>query len=260
MNNTPVTIERPRDGVGLIRMESAPGHTVLSSDVRDALAQSITDLAADPAIRCIVIAGRGRMFAAGSDIKELANLGAIEKVRHDTRKKKLARALAACATPLIAAVNGYALGGGCELAMMCDIIVAGSSAKFGQPEVKLGIIPGSGGTQRLLRAVGKYRAMRYVLTGEAFTAQEALAMGLVSEVVPDEQLESRALDLASTIAVLPPLAVQQAKELLLLGADATLEAGLALEARANQVLFASRDKNEGMAAFIEKRKPNFEGN
>ncbi len=259
MSNQPVVAERPSEGVGLIRMGGQQERTTLSSELRQLLVRHIAELADDPAVRCIVLAGQGRTFAAGSDIRELASIGPIEKIEYDVRKRKLAQAIAACAKPLIAAVNGYALGGGCELAMMCDIIVAGSSAKFGQPEVKLGIIPGSGGTQRLLRAIGKYRAMRYVLTGEAFTAQDALAMGLVSDVVPDGEVESCAIGLAQTIAALPPLAVQQAKELLLFGASVPLEAGLALEAKSNQLLFASHDKIEGMAAFIEKRKPSFEG-
>jgi len=259
VSNTPVAVERPGDGVGLVRMGSPQARTVLSPEVREMLVRHIAELAEDPAVRCIVLAGQGRTFAAGSDIKELVDIGPIEKIAYDVRKRKLAQAITACAKPIIAAVRGHALGGGCELAMMCDIIVAGSSAKFGQPEVKLGIIPGSGGTQRLLRVIGKYRAMRYVLTGDSFTAHDALAMGLVSDVVPDEEVESRAIGLATAIAALPPLAVQQAKELLVLGANVTLEAGLALEAKTNQILFASSDKSEGMAAFIEKRKPRFKG-
>ena len=259
MSSASVAVERPVEGVGLIRMGDPQARTMLSPEVRELLVRHISGLADDPAVRCLVLSGQSRTFAAGSDIRELASIGPIEKIEYDVRKRKLAQAIAVCAKPIIAAVRGHALGGGCELAMMCDIIVAGSSAKFGQPEVKLGIIPGSGGTQRLLRAIGKYRAMRYVLTGEAFTAQDALAMGLVSDVVPDGEVESRAIGLAQTIAALPPLAVQQAKELLLFGASVPLEAGLALEAKTNQLLFASYDKSEGMAAFIEKRKPSFEG-
>jgi enoyl-CoA hydratase len=172
---------------------------------------------------------------------------------------KLWRAIAGCPKPVIAAVSGYALGGGCELAMTCDIIVAGESASFGQPEVKIGIIPGGGGTQRLARAVGKYKAMKYVLTGELIAAKEAFEMGLASEVVPDPEVEGRAIDLARQIAVLPPLAVQLAKEAVLAGMDAPMTSALALEAKSLQILFSSHDQKEGMRAFIEKRKPKFTG-
>jgi enoyl-CoA hydratase/carnithine racemase len=156
-------------------------------------------------------------------------------------------------------VRGFALGGGCELAMHADIIVAGDSAKFGQPEIRIGIIPGGGGTQRLPRAVGKFKAMKMLLTGDIITAQEADAMGLVSEVVPDAEVEARALALASQIALLPPIAARQIKECVLAGQDTSLHAGLMLEAKAIQLSFASFDQKEGMAAFIEKRKPGFEG-
>jgi len=156
-------------------------------------------------------------------------------------------------------VTGYALGGGCELAMTCDIIVAGESARFGQPEVKIGILPGGGGTQRLARAVGKYKAMKYVLTGDMMSAKEAFDMGLASEVVPDPEVEGRAIDLARQVAALPPLAVQLAKEAVLAGMDAPMTSALALEAKSLQILFSSQDQKEGMAAFIEKRKPKFIG-
>jgi enoyl-CoA hydratase/carnithine racemase len=143
--------------------------------------------------------------------------------------------------------------------MTCDIIVAGESARFGQPEVNIGIIPGGGATQRLTRAVGKYKAMKYILTGELFSAREALEMGLASEVVPDPEVEGRAIDLARQIAALPPLAVQLAKEAVLAGMDAPLSSALALEAKSSQILFSSQDQKEGMRAFIEKRKPRFSG-
>ena len=160
---------------------------------------------------------------------------------------------------MIAAVRGFALGGGCELAMHADIIVAGDSAKFGQPEIRIGIIPGGGGTQRLPRAVGKFKAMKMLLTGDIISAQEADAMGLVSEVVPDAEVEARALALATQIAQLPPLAARQIKECVLAGQDMSLHSALMLEAKSIQLSFASFDQKEGMAAFIEKRKPGFEG-
>ncbi|MEP4861523.1 MAG: enoyl-CoA hydratase-related protein, partial [Alphaproteobacteria bacterium] len=156
-------------------------------------------------------------------------------------------------------VSGFALGGGLELAMHADIIVAGRSARLGQPEVKVGIMPGAGGTQRLTRAVGKFRAMLLCLTGKLIDAEEAYAMGLVSEVVDDDQVMTRATELAGQIAKLPPIAVAQIKELILLGPDAPLQTALAMERKAVQLLFATSDKQEGMQAFLEKRKPNFIG-
>src|SRR5919106_1029364 len=161
--------------------------------------------------------------------------------------------------PVIAAINGYALGGGLELAMCCDVIIAGESAKLGQPEVRVGIMPSAGGTQRLTRAVGKFHAMRICLTGRPISAAEAHQIGLVSQVVPDAEVVDAALDMAGDLTRLPPLAVMQIKEAILAGQDASLEAGLTLERKAFQLLFASADQREGMQAFLEKRHPNFKG-
>jgi enoyl-CoA hydratase/carnithine racemase len=252
-----VLVERPSEGVALVRINRPEARNALNMEVRRLLAQRLTDMAAEADVRCLVITGNEKAFAAGADIKEMANAGTIEMLQRGTLK--LWSTIAACPKPVIAAVNGFALGGGCELAMSCDIIIAGESAKFGQPEVKIGIIPGGGGTQRLARAVGKYKAMRYVLTGDIFDARTAYEMGLVSEIAPDAEVEKRALDLARQIAELPPLAIEQAKEAVLRGMDASLETGLALEAKAIQLLFSSQDQKEGMAAFIEKRKPKFVG-
>ncbi|MBX9811567.1 MAG: enoyl-CoA hydratase/isomerase family protein [Burkholderiales bacterium] len=257
MTTPVVLVERPAEGVALVRINRPEARNALNLEVRKLIAQHLTELGDDETTRCIVLAGNDKSFAAGADIKEMAGAGTIEMLARGTHK--LWRAIAACPKPVIAAVNGFALGGGCELAMTCDIIIAGESAKFGQPEVKIGIIPGGGGTQRFTRAVGKYKAMRYVLTGDLFSAKEAFDMGLVSEIVADAEVEKRALEMAQQIAALPPLAIQQAKEAVLRGMDAALDTGLALETKALQILFSSQDQKEGMAAFIEKRKPKFSG-
>ena len=252
-----VLAERPAEGVGLVRINRPDARNALNLAVRKLLAKHLTEMGDDPSIRCIVLTGNDKAFAAGADIKEMAGAGAIEMLLRGTHK--LWRTIGACPKPVIAAVSGFALGGGCELAMTCDIIIAGEGARFGQPEVKIGIIPGGGGTQRLPRAVGKYKAMRYLLTGDLISAKEASDMGLVSEIVPDAEVEKRAIAMAQQIAELPPLAIEQVKECVLRGLDAALDTGLALETKAIQMLFASQDQKEGMAAFIEKRKPKFQG-
>ena len=252
-----VLTERPAEGVGLIRINRPEARNALTTEVRRLLGEHLSSMADDPTIRCIVLTGNEKAFAAGADIKEMAEAGAIEILQRGSQK--LWRAIYSCPKPVIAAVNGFALGGGCELAMTCDIIIAGESAKFGQPEVKIGIIPGGGGTQRFPGTVGKFKAMRYVLTGDIFGAKEASDMNLVSEVVPDAEVEKRAIAMAAQIAELPPLAIQLAKEAVIRGMDASLETGLTLESRTLQLLFASQDQKEGMTAFIEKRKPKFTG-
>jgi enoyl-CoA hydratase/carnithine racemase len=252
-----VLLEHPAEHVAVVRINRPEARNALNLEVRKLLSRHLTELSEDSTTRAVVITGNEKSFAAGADIKEMADLGTIEALQRGIHR--LWQSIGSCRKPVIAAVSGYALGGGCELAMTCDIIVAGESASFGQPEVKIGILPGGGGTQRLTRAVGKYKAMKYVLTGELFSAREALDMGLVSEVVPDPEVEGRAIDLARQLAVLPPLAVQLAKEAVLAGMDAPLTSALALEAKSLQILFSSHDQKEGMRAFIEKRKPKFEG-
>ena len=259
MNTAVVLAEHPAEGVGLIRINRTEARNALSMEVRELIARYVVEMSEDSAVRCIVLRGNEKVFASGADIREMAVLGTIDKLSHDARKKKYWRAITDCPKPVVAAVNGYALGGGCELAMSCDIIIAGESAKFGQPEVKIGVIPGSGGTQRFLRAVGKYKAMRYVLTGDVFDARQASDMGLVSEVVPDAEVEKYAVGMATRIAELSPLAIQQAKEAMLRGMDSPLETALVLEAKAGQILFSSMDQKEGANAFLEKRKPRFQG-
>jgi enoyl-CoA hydratase len=252
-----VLLERPAEAVVLVRINRPEARNALNIEVRKLLSRYLTELSEDSTTRAVIITGNEKSFAAGADIKEMANLGTIEALQRGIHR--LWQSIGSCRKPVIAAVSGYALGGGCELAMTCDIIVAGESASFGQPEVKIGILPGGGGTQRLTRAVGKYRAMKYVLTGDLFSAREAFDMGLVSEVVPDAEVEGRAIDLARQLAALPPLALQLAKEAVLAGMEAPLSSALALEAKSLQILFSSQDQKEGMRAFIEKRKPKFEG-
>jgi len=252
-----VQVEQVGAGVAVIRLNRPEARNALNTDVREQLAMHFSRLSLEPSVKAVVLTGSPTCFVAGADIREFASASAIDMyLRHTER---LWDAISRCPKPIIAAVNGYALGGGCELAMHCDVIVAGESARFAQPEVKLGLMPGAGGTQRLVRAVGKYQAMRMALTGCIIQAPEALAMGLLSEVVADDQALPRALELATQIASLPPLAVAQIKEVILAGADLPLDSALALERKAFQLLFASRDQKEGAAAFLEKRPAHFVG-
>ena len=208
-------------------------------------------------MKAIVLTGNSEAFAAGADIKAMAEAHPVELMLR--RNHEQWQAIARCPKPIIAAVNGFALGGGCELAMHADIIVAGENATFGQPEVRVGIMPGAGGTQRLTRAVGKFKAMLICMTGQTFSGREAFEMGLASKVVPDAEVLDAALDIARTIAKMPPLAIRQIKEVMLAGADAPLETALMLERKAFQLLFDSADQKEGMRAFMEKRKPTYRG-
>ena len=252
-----ILIETPRDNVALVRINRPEVKNALNARVRELLAHHFTELGSSEDIRAIVLTGNDEAFAAGADISQMADAGSVEMMLRNTHL--LWGAISRCPKPVIAAVNGYAFGGGCELAMHADIIIAGESAKLGQPEVRVGIMPGAGGTQRLTRAVGKFKAMKMILTGEPVTAAEAEAMGLVSEVVPDAEVLERALKMAERIAAMPPLAVMQIKEVLLAGQDASLETALMLERKAFQLLFDSCDQKEGMKAFAEKRKPLYEG-
>jgi enoyl-CoA hydratase len=252
-----VLLERPGPAVALLRLNRPDRLNALNLELRETLASYFTDLASDDAVRCVVLTGDEKAFAAGADVAELAQRTPTDPA--------FARVRAAWAPierysrPVIAAINGFALGGGCELAMHCDIIVAGEGAKLGQPEVKLGIMPGAGGTQRLVRAVGKFAAMRWLLTGDPLSAAEAHRLGLVTEVVADGEVLKRALEIAARIAAQAPLAVAAIKDAVLRGADLPLEAGLRLEGESFQALFATEDRAEGMRAFLEKRKPEFKG-
>lgn len=248
----------PLDGVALVTLERPEVLNALSFDLLDELADAVAGLDHDPACRAIVITGSGtRAFAAGADIRELAAQTAIGLLVED--RFAVWERIAAVRKPLIAAVRGHALGGGCELAMTCDLIVAGDDARFGQPEINLGVMPGAGGTQRLTRAIGRARAMDLILTGRSIEASEAAAMGLVSRVVPAAETLDAALELAATIASKAPVAVVAAKEAVRLAEELPLSAGLRHERRAFFALFASTDQAEGMAAFAEKRNPQWKG-
>ncbi len=227
----------------------------LSTALLATIADALDAAANDESVRAVILTGGPKIFAAGADIKELATRDVPAslldaRVGHWTRIRRFPK-------PLIAAVNGYALGGGCELAMHADIVVAGEDAKFGQPEINLGILPGAGGTQRLARLAGQQIAMKLVLSGEFLDAREAKECGLAAEVAADAQ--TRAVDLAVKIAEKAPLAARLAKELVLAARDVPLEAGLAFERKAFATLFATADFKEGVGAFLEKRKPNFAG-
>jgi enoyl-CoA hydratase/carnithine racemase len=252
-----VVRQTAEEGVLLLRIARPEARNALNQAVRAALAAAVRAAAGDAELRAVVITGDDNAFAAGADIKAMAEATPIDLLLQ--RNNRYWEEIARCPKPIIAAVNGYAVGGGCELAMHADIIIAGENAVFGQPEVKLGIMPGGGGTQRLTRAVGKFKAMLYCLSGETFSGREAFEMGLASKVVPDVEVLPTAMDLARRIAAMPPLAVAQIKETILAGQDAPLEAALMMERKAFQLLFASADQREGMQAFLEKRKPRYSG-
>ncbi len=253
----PVVLDRPLEGVARLRLNRPETRNALNTALRQALAQAFIELDHDEATRCVILCGSGTCFAAGADLKEVRELGSAE-VRH-LGVPGYWKAIAEFSKPLIAAVAGPALGGGCELAQHADIILAARSASFGQPEVAVGIMPGGGATQRLFKALGKYRAMKLLFTGEPVSADEALAIGLVSEVVADDALEARALAMAAHIASRPPLALRLIKEVALAGADAPLATGLMLERRAFELLFDTADQKEGMRAFAERRPAVFAG-
>lgn len=257
MQNLELDVERPAPCVAVIRYNRPETLNALDVDIRRRIAEKLNALSEDPEVRVAVLAGTRKAFAAGADLSEMSKADAV--AMHGWNTAKSWKAIAAFPKPLIAAVSGFALGGGCELAMHCDIIVAGESAVFGQPEVKVGIMPGAGGTQRFARAAGKFRANIYLMTGRTFSAQSAFDMGLVSAVVPDDEVDSTALVLAREIAALPPLSLKFIKEATALADNAPLDAALEFERRACQFLFSTADKAEGMAAFLEKRKPTFAG-
>ncbi|UVJ42246.1 2,3-dehydroadipyl-CoA hydratase [Pseudomonas sp. LS1212] len=243
--------------VRLITLQRPQALNALNTELLSELATELDAAENDPAIGAVVITGSRKAFAAGADIKEMAERDLVG-ILNDPRLAHWQR-IAGFKKPLIAAVNGFALGGGCELAMHADIIIAGFDARFGQPEINLGIMPGAGGTQRLLRAVGKSLATQMVLTGEAISARQALQAGLVSEVTQPELTVERALQIAQTIADKAPLAVRLAKEALLKAFDTDLASGLRFERHAFTLLAGTRDRDEGIRAFQEKRRAVFSG-
>jgi enoyl-CoA hydratase len=253
-----ILVERDEERrVALLRFNRPKQLNALNGAVMDALCSALEELDRDDAIRVLVVTGSDRAFAAGADIGEMAGASPIDMLRTNRiaqwdRVRRIGK-------PVIAAVAGWCLGGGCELAMALDLIVASESAKFGQPEINIGVIPGAGGTQRLTRAVGKSAAMEMILTGEPIDAREAHRLGLVARVVPNELVVEDALALAAKIATKSPLALRLAKEAVNAAYEMSLTDALAHERRLFYLLFASEDQKEGMAAFLEKRDPNFTG-
>jgi enoyl-CoA hydratase len=246
------------DGVSLVRLNRPEALNALNGQLLGELGQALEAASADKAVRCLVLTGSERAFAAGADIKEMSDQSYAQMFTNDVFTAA-ARSLEQFRKPIIAAVSGFALGGGCELAMMCDFIIASDTARFGQPEINLGVMPGIGGTQRLTRFVGKSKAMDMILTGRMMDAAEAERAGLVSRVVPADKLVEEAMAAARKIAAQSTLAAMMNKELVQTAYETTLAAGVAVERRLFHSLFAFDDQKEGMAAFVEKRKPEFNG-
>jgi enoyl-CoA hydratase len=246
-----------QDGYALVQFNRPDVLNALNMKLMEELVDAFEALDRENDVRCIILTGNEKAFAAGADIKEMADASAVEMLIRDQfarwdRIRKIKK-------PIIAAVSGFALGGGCEVAMSCDIIIASETAKFGQPEINIGVMPGAGGTQRLTRAVGKYKAMEMVLTGKMISGEEAMRWGLVNKVVPVEYYLEEAKTLAREIASKPPVAVRLAKEAVLKSFDTTIEGGLEFERKNFYLLFSSEDQKEGMKAFTEKRKPEWKG-
>ncbi|CAH1397960.1 unnamed protein product [Nezara viridula] len=247
-----------KKNVGLITLNRPKALNALCDALILELADAVQSMDKDETLGAIVITGSEKAFAAGADIKEMLNQTYSANIRSGLLERW--SDIGKCKKPIIAAVNGYALGGGCELAMMCDIIYAGDKAKFGQPEIIIGTIPGAGGTQRIARSCGKSKAMEMCLSGDQITAQDAEKMGLVSKVFPADQLVAEAVKLGERISRHSPLIVQLCKESVNVAFETTLQEGLRFERKTFYATFATEDRKEGMAAFTEKRKPNFKNN
>jgi enoyl-CoA hydratase/carnithine racemase len=251
-------VETSVDGhVALLRLNRPEARNALSPEVMEEIASQLETLDPDPEVRCVVIAGSDEVFAAGADIRAMSERSFAEALYHPAAG--FWKRLAAIRTPMVAAVSGWALGGGCELALACDLIVASESARFGQPEINLGIIPGGGGSQRLARVLGKQQAMELVLTGGRISAERAHELGLVNLVVEGDGWLEAALELAGRVASQPPIAARLAKQAVIAADETTLSAGLEEERRLYELAMATEDRVEGMKAFLEKREPKFEG-
>lgn len=250
-------LSRIEQAVGLVTLNRPDVLNALSLETMRQLVDVLEGLDADPYVRCIVLSGNERAFAAGADINDMADASVVTMYERNqfARWERIKR----IRTPIVAAVSGYCLGGGCELAMHCDMIIAAENARFGQPEINIGVIPGAGGTQRLTRAVGKFRAMELILTGRLMTAREAFEMGLVTRVVPNELYFDEAVKLAREIALKAPIATRLAKEAVLKSQELSLSEGLEHERKLFYMLFATDDQKEGMRAFQEKRPAKYEG-
>lgn len=244
------------DGVAIVQLNRPEAKNALNIELRQKLAKTFDEISTNNAVKVIVLTGGENIFAAGADVNDFLTVSTSQMYLRHT--EAYWQSISTCSKPIIAAVNGYALGGGCELAMHADIIIANQTAKFGQPEVRLGLMPGAGGTQRLLRAIGKFKTMLLVLTGKIFSAEEASQMGLVSEVVEGDATP-HAIEIAQTIASYSSISVRQIKEVINLGQDMSLEGALALERKAMQILLDTKDQKEGAKAFLEKRTPNYQG-
>jgi len=254
---TNLIVGEPIKGVLTVTLNRPEALNALNTKLLEELADLLQEVESNADVRAVVITGSRKAFAAGADVREMATLDAVGVLK-DPRVDHWKR-ITAFKKPIIAAVNGFCLGGGCELAMHADILIAGEEAKFGQPEIKLGIMPGAGGTQRLLRSVGKSMAMQMVLTGEPISAQQAMDSGLISEITIPEATLERAQAVATQIARHAPIAVEMAKDSLLKAFDTDLASGLVYERKAFTLLAATEDRNEGINAFLEKRKPLFKG-
>lgn len=257
MADNNILIVQSHGPVTVLQLNRPDVLNALNIPLMDTLIETMERLDTDPAVRCIVVTGNERTFAAGADIKEMAEASVVDMYERNNlaRWERIKR----IRKPIIAAVSGFCLGGGCELAMHCDILIASETAKFGQPEINIGVMPGAGGTQRLSKTVGKYRAMELILTGRFFSAQEAQALGLVNRVLPVEKYLDEAISLAKEISERSPVAVRVAKEAVLKAFETGLSEGLDYERKMFYMLFATEDQKEGMKAFMEKRKAEYKG-
>lgn len=253
----PVSTRIDSAGFAVVSLNRPERRNALNLQVKHLICEAILQLDANPEVKVIILTGSGGYFVAGTDIAEMLDM--TPALHESLQTGRMFEVVSGCSKPLIAAVEGYALGGGCELALACDIIVAGQSALFGQPEINVGIMPGAGGTQRLLRTIGKYQTALLTMTGTPIKAEQAFNMGMISELCADGQALGQASAIALKISRSPPLAIKAIKEMLSVGQDAPLQTMLKLERKAFTLLFDTEDQKEGMKAFLEKRRPQYKG-